>query len=371
MRRPVPEGGRLVVKVGSSSLMTGEGGLDESSIERVAEQVAGSWKAGYPTVLVSSGAVAAGLSALGLSARPSDVPGLQVAAAVGQSRLMHRYAEAFSTRGLVAGQILLTRDVLAHREQYLHARQALDRMLSEGIVPVVNENDTVVIDELRLGDNDRLAAIVSHLVGASLLVILTDTEGLFASDPRRGESEFLAAVDHADEKLDRLEGGGPLGSGGVASKVAAARIAAFSRIPTVVASSGSSILEVVAGAAIGTWVEPRSTMLPARKLWIAFCQPSRGSVAVDEGAAHALLNGGRSLLPVGVVGVNGGFEVGDTVDVMGDGGRLLARGLVRMSVGELTERRGRRGGAEAIHRDDLVVLELNPVGRSGPDAAQS
>lgn len=356
MRRPVPDGGRIVVKVGSSSLVGPDAAIDGNAIERTVAQVADSWHAGYPTALVSSGAVAAGLSALGLTSRPTDMPGLQVAAAVGQGRLMHRYAESFSIRGLVAGQVLLTRDVLAHREQYLHARQALDRMLSEGIVPVVNENDTVLIDELRLGDNDRLAAIVSHLVGASLLVLLTDTEGLFSSDPRHGEAEFLAAVDHADERLDDLRGVGPLGSGGVASKVTAARIAAFSRIPTVVASATSSLVEVAIGAPVGTWVEPRPVALPARKLWIAFCQPVNGSITVDDGAARALLNGGTSLLPVGITAVVGRFQPGETVDVAVAGGRTVGRGLARMSASELLDRIGVRGGEEAIHRDDLVIF---------------
>lgn len=356
MRRPVVPGGRLVVKVGSSSLVGDDTTIDASAVERVAGQVAESWKAGYPTVLVSSGAVAAGLSALGLTARPTDMPGLQAAAAVGQGRLMHRYAEAFADHGLVAGQVLLTRDILAHREQYLHARQALDRMLAEGIVPVVNENDTVVIDQLRLGDNDRLAAIVSHLTGASLLLLLTDTAGLFAADPRHGEAEFLAAVDHADEMLDRLAGGGPLGSGGVASKVTAARIAAFSRIPTVIASSAVSLIEVTAGKDVGTWVEPRSVALPARKLWIAFCQAVTGTVTVDEGAELALRNGGTSLLPVGVIATEGAFQAGDTVDVHTASGRVFARGMTRMSAPELDARLGRRGGEEAIHRDDLVVF---------------
>lgn len=356
MRRALPPSSRLVVKVGSSSLVGSAGTLDEDAVERTATEVARLWTDGYPTVLVSSGAVAAGLFALGLSSRPTDMPGLQAAAAVGQGRLMHRYSEAFARHGLVAGQILLTRDVLAHREQYLHARQALDRMLAEGIVPVVNENDTVVIDELRMGDNDRLAAIVSHLAGASLLVILTDTEGLFSADPRRGEAEFLAAVDHADERLDQLGGSGPFGSGGVASKVTAARIAAYSRIPTVVASASSSLTEICGGTEIGTWVEPRPYPLPARKLWIAFCQPVTGQVAVDEGAVRALASGGTSLLPVGVVGVQGSFRPGDAVDVTDPAGHLVGRGLARMGSAELSDRRGRRGGEEAIHRDELVVF---------------
>lgn len=356
MRQPVLPPGRLVVKVGSSSLVGSDGVLDEGAVDRVATEVAGAWKAGHPTVLVSSGAVASGLSALGMSQRPRDVASLQVAAAVGQVRLMHRYAEAFSSQGLVAGQLLLTRDLLAHRDQYLYGRQAIDRMLSAGIVPVVNENDTIVVDELRLGDNDRLAAIVSHVVGASLFVILTDTDGLFSADPRRGEAEFLHAVDHTDHRLDELAGAGPFGSGGAASKVTAARIAAWSRIPTVIARVHSSLQAIVAGEPVGTWVEPRPFPLAARKLWIAFCQSVTGSVSVDDGAADALVHGGRSLLPVGVTQVGGGFSRGDAIDVISADSRLLARGLTRMDSSLLAEVVGRRGGDELIHRDDLVVL---------------
>lgn len=356
MRHPLPLGSRLVVKVGSSSLVGPDLQIDSAVIERTAAQLAAIWDRGYPAVLVSSGAVAAGLPDLGLRARPGDVPGLQAAAAVGQVRLMHRYAEAFHARGMVAGQVLLTRDVLANREQYLHARQALERMLEVGIVPVVNENDTVVIDELRMGDNDRLAAIVSHLIGASLLVILTDTEGLFASDPRQGEAEFLAAVDHADDRLDALVGRGPLGSGGVASKVAAARIAAFSKVPTVVAAAGASLARITAGEPVGTWVEPRPAALPSRKLWVAFCQPVRGRVVVDDGAARALAGGGTSLLPVGIVAVEGGFVSGETVDIVSASGALIARGLARIDAPTMTERIGARGGEAAVHRDDLVVF---------------
>ncbi|MGA7269554.1 MAG: glutamate 5-kinase [Acidimicrobiia bacterium] len=354
MRRPVQ--GRLVAKVGSSSLVDAAGVLNEDAVERTARAVAEVWRAGHPTTLVSSGAVASGLSALGLNERPSDIPGLQVAAAVGQGRLMHLYTRAFDEQGLIAGQVLLTRDVLANREQYLHARQSLDRMLTEGIVPVVNENDTVVVDELRLGDNDRLAAIVSHVVGASLMVILTDTAGLFDSDPRRGEASFLDAVDHTDQRLDDLAGSGPFGSGGAASKVGAARMAAWSGIPTVVAGAGTSLVEIVHGFELGTWVEPRPAPLAARKLWIAFCQPVLGAVTVDVGAENALVHSGTSLLPVGVVSVEGEFRPGDAVDVRGQSGRLIGRGLVRVSGHELREAAGQRGAGEAIHRDDLAVF---------------
>lgn len=356
MRAPVPGRGRVVVKVGSSSLVGKGGALMPEAILRTAAEVAAVWEHGHPTTLVTSGAVASGLSALGRSTRPTDLPGLQAAAAVGQGRLMHRYSEAFATHGLVAGQVLLTRHVLSNRDQYLHARHTLDRMLSEGIVPVVNENDTVGFDELRLGDNDRLAAIVSHLVGADGLIILTDTDGLFSSDPRLGEAEFLHAVDHADERLDTLSGSGPLGSGGAASKVAAARMAAWSGIPTVIASADSSLADIVGGADVGTWVDPRPYSLPARKLWIAFGQQVAGRVMIDDGAVEALTGRGRSLLPVGVAAVVGSFVPGEAVDVCDGTGRVVGRGLARMSSSVLAGRIGVRGEAPAVHRDDLVVF---------------
>jgi glutamate 5-kinase len=347
----------MVIKVGSSSLTGGEGILPEA-ISQATASVAASWRRGNPTVLVTSGAVAAGLPALGLTRRPSDVPGLQVAAAVGQGRLMERYSASFAAEGMVAGQVLLTKDVLANREQYLNARAALDRMLQERIVPVINENDTVVVDELRMGDNDRLAAVVSHLIGAGLLLILTDTEGLFSNDPRLGEAELLSAVRHTDEILDRLAGKGPFGSGGVATKVAAARIAAWSGVPTVVArSSLSEVVErVLRGEEVGTWVEPQPARLPARKLWIAFGQPAAGTLVIDEGAVRALVERTGSLLPVGITEVKGSFPAGAGVEVVDPQGRLVAKGLVEMSSGDLIRLRGRRSELEAIHRDDLVVL---------------
>jgi glutamate 5-kinase len=358
MRRPIAPGLRLVVKVGSSSLTSGNGGIDPGAIERIAQLVAGAIKVGYPTVLVTSGAVASGLPALGLVKRPQDLAGLQVAAAVGQSRLMERYTACFDKHGLLAGQVLLTKDVLSNRDQYLNARNALDRMLTAGIVPVVNENDTVVVEDLRLGGNDILAAAVSHLVGAGLLLILSDTEGLFSADPRLGDAELLGAVRHTDEILDNLTGVGPLGSGGVATKVAAARMAAWSGVPTVVASAEADhvIDRVVAGEDIGTWVDPRSERLPARKLWIAFGLPSSGALVIDDGAVSALVDRAKSLLPVGVVDVKGSFSEGSAVEVLDTAGQLVAKGLVQMSSHEMIGLTGKRSELEAIHRDDLVVL---------------
>ena len=358
MRRPVAPGAPVVVKVGSSSLAKTDGGLDLEAVEAVVDLVSECLAAGYPTVLVTSGAVAAGMPALRLERRPADLAGLQVAAAVGQGKLMERYAAGFGARGRVAGQVLLTRDVLGNRDQYLNARAALERMLDLGIVPVVNENDTVAVEELRLGDNDRLAAVVSHLVSADLLLILTDTEGLMTADPRRSEGQLLAAVKHADPQLDHLAGGGPLGSGGVAGKVAAARMAAWSAVPTVIASARAPDLlaRVLAGQEVGTWVDPRPRKLAARKLWIAFGLHTAGTVVVDAGAVSALTEHARSLLPVGVTEVRGTFPEGEAVDILGPDETLIAKGLAALDSASLRGLIGQRGHDEAVHRDDLVIL---------------
>jgi glutamate 5-kinase len=364
--RPVPAPrSTIVLKVGSSSLAVADGGLDEEAVDRVVSQVEALWERGHPTVLVSSGAVAAGLPAMEATERPRDLAGLQVAAAVGQGRLMERYASRFGARERVVGQVLLTRDVLARREQYLHAREALQRMLDLGIVPIVNENDTVVVDELKLGDNDRLAAIVAHLVSAAMLVILTDTGGLYSDDPGLSDdAELLTAVRHTDEILDELwrrSGSGVLGSGGVATKISAARMAAWSGIPTVIAdaSSPTAAIGAVSGEEVGTWIEPHDSKLTAKKLWIAFGLPAAGRMVVDAGAAAALVERGGSLLAAGITAIEGEFGSGAAVEVVTGDGALVGKGLAGLSANELREALGRHSseaGGEAIHRDDLVVL---------------
>lgn len=376
-RHRIPVGIPVVMKAGSSSLVQTSGELDSEALARTADLVAGMWELGYPTLLVSSGAVAAGLPALGLDRRPKDVPGLQVAAAVGQGRLMERYSALFAERGRVVGQVLLTKDLLANRSQYLHAREALERMLSLGVIPIVNENDTVVVDGLRLGDNDRLAAIVSHLVSAGLLVILTDTGGIYSADPRTvADAELLSAVRPTDAALDVVVSGepGPFGSGGAATKVAAARMAAWSGIPTVIADARESdvLSRATAGEEVGTWVTPHETKLPARKLWIAFGQPTEGRVVVDPGATKALLEGGKSLLAVGVLSVDGAFDAEAAVEVFDGDGRLVGKGLTTMSADQARQSVGRHSsevGGVVIHRDDFVLLAVEhsaPVDRLVP-----
>ena len=357
-------GARLVLKVGSSSLTTPDGGIDEAAVAGVVGQVRWLWEAGYPTVLVSSGAVASGSPLLG--GRPTDVTGLQVAAAVGQTLLISLYSRVCEQAGLKMGQVLLTLDILSLRSQYLHARRALTRMLDSSIVPVVNENDTVAVDELKMGDNDRLAAIVSHLVGAEALIMLTDTDGLYSADPRSGEGEPISVIRHRDPLLDRLAAGsstGPMGSGGVRTKVEAARMAAWSGIPTVIAQSGRPrvVEAVVKGEEVGTYVVPGESRLPARKLWMAFGQQPEGRLLIDEGAVRALVRQGRSLLPVGVTDVRGEFMAGAAVEVCAPDGVLVAKGAVSAGSADIRRWMGKRTteigwDGEVIHRDRLVVL---------------
>ena len=351
--------------MGSSSLIGRDGGLDDAAVESVVAHMVALAEREYPPVLVTSGSIAAGFPSLGMTHRPTDIAELQVAAAIGQTKLVERYAKQFADRGFAAAQVLLTKDVLGNRAQYLNARAALDQMLGLGVIPVVNENDTVAVDELKLGDNDQLAAITAHLVGAGMLVILTDTEGLFSDDPRlTSKAQLLSAVEHNDEILDRIRRAthtGVLGSGGVATKVTAARMAAFSGIPTVIADAGVTdvVVDAVGGVEVGTWIDPRPDSLSARKLWIAFGLPTFGSITVDDGAVDAIRAGGASLLAVGLTRTAGDFARGDAVEVLDGSGALVAKGISRFGSDVLADTAGHHSdaiGGEVVHRDDLVVL---------------
>lgn len=363
MREPVNSQAPVVVKIGTSSLGDAAGGVDESSVRSVAGHVAAAWDRGHPTILVSSGAIAAGVRVLQLEERPRDIQGLQVAAAVGQGRLMSMYTAVFDELGLDVGQVLLTRDILARRNQYLHARATLDRMLSEGIVPIVNENDSVAVDEVRFGDNDTLAAIVSHLVNAGLLLLLTDTLGIHTDDPRLAEADLLPAIRHNDEILDRLQESanmGSFGSGGVTTKIAAARMAAWGGIPTVIANAREADVAVraISGEAVGTWIDPRKSTLSARKLWIAFGLPSEGAIEVDDGAASALVVSGSSLLPAGISGVSGTFGSGDAVEIT-HRSEPIGKGVSLWDSDRIDSYRGQHSstaGGVVMHRDDLVMF---------------
>jgi glutamate 5-kinase len=360
----------IVAKIGTSSITDPGGEVDRAAVEKLAAEVAELRGQRHRVVVVSSGAVAAGLPALGLSgARPSDIATLQAVSAVGQSRLMRVYDDVLAAHHLVGGQVLLAPLDFVHRQQYLHARQTLLRLLDLGVVPVVNENDAIADDELRFGDNDRLAALVANLVGADLLVLMTDTAGLFTADPRTHDAaSLIEEVIEVDHQLEAAAGGAgsERGSGGMASKLAAARMAAWSGVRTIIASARRPGLLPAAAAGeagLGTVVRPRDRRLPARKLWIAFAVGAAGTIVVDDGARKALVERGTSLLPAGVAAVLGSFDAEAAVEIADATGRVFAKGLVSHGSSALAGRIGRRtadlpadGPPEVVHRDDLVVL---------------
>ncbi len=363
--------GTVVVKIGSSSVTSGSGRVAVGAIEKLAGEVATVRASGRRVVVVTSGAIAAGWSALAPDERrPSDLATLQAVAAVGQHRLMQVWSDSLERHGLMAGQVLLAPLDFVHRSQYLHARQTLARLLELGVVPVVNENDAVADEEIRFGDNDRLAALVAHLVGAEVLVLLTDTAGLLTEDPRQTDAgSLIEEVVEIDHELERIAGGpgSAVGSGGMGSKLAAAKIAVWSGVEAVIAdASRPGVLTDVLGSApgVGTRFRPRERRLPARKLWIAFAVGASGTIVVDAGARRALVERGRSLLSAGVVSTRGDFAVDDAVEIADPDGRVFAKGLVGQSATAVAEWAGCRSdelpddvAAEVVHRDDLVVLD--------------
>jgi glutamate 5-kinase len=357
-----------VVKIGTSSITAPSGEIDEDALRKLCKEVVTARGAGNDVLLVCSGAIAAGMPALGFDRRPADVETLQAIAAVGQPRLMERLGALLAEHDVVAGQVLVTPFDFGHRTQYLHARDTLSRLLELGVVPVVNENDTLADDEIRYGDNDRIAALVANMVRADVLVLLTDTAGLFTADPRLdSEASLIEEVAAVDEQLEVIAGGtGTVrGSGGMASKLAAAKIAAWSGIRTVIAGADAPtvIADALAGVNVGTVVQPRAERMPSRKLWIAFAIGAAGRVVVDDGARRALVSQGRSLLAAGVRGVDGAFDADVAVEVVDPEGRVFAKGLTRYAAPALRAVAGRRSAdlpdgapAEVIHRDDLVLL---------------
>jgi glutamate 5-kinase len=364
VRAALREARRVVLKIGSKSIARGER-RGEGRFAQVAGQVARARAEGRSVVLVSSGAIALGYERLGMGTRPTTLPLLQASAAAGQSLLMRAYEDAFSHHRLHVAQVLLTHDDLTHRDRYLSARAALDALLELGAVPIINENDTVATEEIRFGDNDRLAAMVATLVGADLLVLLTDVEGLLDRTGARvplvrdaGDADALVRPTKSD-----------VGTGGMASKVQSARTATRRGVPVVVADARiPDILDrIVAGEDVGTLFLPQGAALPSRKHWIAFTLEPRGALVLDAGAVEAVRTGRRSLLPSGVLGVRGDFEAGDPVRLVAADGREVARGLVRYDVrdvarlcgaktAEIPSRLGREGPDEIVHKDDLVVV---------------
>ena len=359
---------RVVVKIGTSSLTDDSGRIDQSMIASLVNRVAQLRSDGHEVLVVTSGAVAAGVAAMGMTERPADLPTLQALAAVGQSRLMESYNELFRTKSIVAAQVLVVAHDFVDRRQYLHCRQTLTRLLELGCVPVINENDAIASDEIRYGDNDKIAALVSHNVGADLLVLLTDIDGLYTADPRTDSSAALVnRVAANDPRLAVSAGaaGTARGSGGMASKLAAARIASWSGVRTVIArATGAGVLAAaVSDTAVGTTFEAHDRALTARKLWIAFAADAQGEIVVDDGAAYAVRSRGTSLLHAGVREVKGQFIAGDVVDVIDRSGVLIARGVASVDAEVATRSVGQRSESledgvpsEIIHRDDLVVM---------------
>ncbi len=362
MRESLRNARRIVVKVGSTTLTRSSGRLDPSRVERLVGEFCDLLDEGKQIVCVSSGAIAAGLGPLKLSRRPKDMPTLQAAAAVGQSHLMDAYASAFEARGRVCGQVLVTRADFVHRGQYVNALNTFRRLIALGAVPVVNENDTVAIDEIRFGENDLIAALVANLVRADLLVLLSDVEGL------HDRAGVVAEVERITPDVMKLAGGSSsaFGSGGMRSKLDAARIATASGVPVVMAKFGArSLTKVLEGRPVGTLFHPAPGKLTSRKAWIAYAASPKGRVLVDDGAKAAITERNRSLLAAGVRGVEGTFVPGDTIDVVDVSGVAVARGLVGFSSEELGKIAGldsaavKRlgiGAREVVHRDELVVL---------------
>lgn len=357
-RALVPSAPRFVVKIGSSSLTKADGRLNREKLEAVSATLADAYERDQRFALVSSGAVAAGVGHLGIGSRPGDVSGLQAAAMVGQPHLMSAYAEQFEDRGIGIGQVLLTADDVIRRNHYRNARLALEKLFSLGIIPIVNENDAVATTELRLGDNDRLAALIAHLISADVLILLTDVDGLYSGPPAEPDSRPIRFVgDMAELENYSITGRGSVfGTGGMATKVTAARMATAFGIPTIV-TSAENLGAALAGKKVGTWFAATGKKSNARALWIAHAAQSSGQVRLDTGAVAALESGGNSLLAVGITDVVGTFDPGDPIDIIGPGGDIVAKGLAGWDSERLRESAGQSGvGRPAVHVDDMVLL---------------
>lgn len=367
-RSAIAAADRIVVKVGSSSLTSAGGGVDEARVDAVARSIAARHARGTQVVLVSSGAIASGFPTLGLRRRPQDLATQQASASVGQGMLLARYTHAFAGHGITVGQVLLTSGDVTRRSHYRNAQRTLFRLLELGVVPIVNENDTVATDEIRLGDNDRLAALVAHVVQAKALVLLSDVDGLYDAPPTKPEARLIPEVHHVGQ-IDGVRlggaGGAGVGLGGMATKVQAATIATAAGIPTLVASSSFADAALEA-ADVGTVFHPTGQRSSTRLLWLAHATTPTGALTLDDGAVEALTVRRASLLPAGITAVDGSFVAGDPVDLLDQSGRAIGRGLVNFDARELPELLGRstrdlareRGPEyerEVVHRDDMVV----------------
>lgn len=372
-RAEIATASRIVVKVGSSSLTNPDGRLDRARLRALVDVLATRREAGGQVVLVSSGAIAAAIGPLGLSARPRDLATQQAAASVGQGLLVAHYTKAFADRGLRVGQVLLTADDTVRRVHYRNAHRALNRLLDLGVVPVINENDAVATDEIRFGDNDRLAALVSHLVHADALILLTDVDALYTAAPSSPGARRISRVDGPRdlEGIDVSRRGSAVGTGGMVTKLESVAIATASGIP-VVLTSAAQAARALAGEDVGTWFAATGRRKSIRLLWLAHAARVRGRLVLDEGAVRAVVERRTSLLPAGVTAVEGEFEAGDPVELVAPDGRVVGRGLVAFDADEVPALLGRSThdlrkelgegyDRELVHRDDLVLARRRPA----------
>ncbi|SDO57675.1 glutamate 5-kinase [Klenkia soli] len=367
-REAVAAAHRVVVKVGSSSLTSLEAGLDEGRLRALVDVLAALRAAGRDVVLVSSGAIGTGLAPLGVTGRPRDLATAQAAASVGQLRLMRAYADAFAEHGITVGQVLLTADDLTRRGHYRNARQTVDRLLALGVLPVVNENDTVATEEIRFGDNDRLAALVAHLAVADALVLLSDIDAVYDGDPRVGPASRIDTVTGPDDLAAVVLGSAArngVGTGGMATKVEAAFIAAQAGVPVVVTSTAQAAA-ALAGEPVGTLFAAHGRRPSARQFWLRYASRPRGRVLLDAGAVAAVRERGASLLAAGVTGVTGEFLADDPVELVGPDGVVVARGLVSYDAREMPGLVGRSTGdlepdhrRPVVHRDEMVLVRAS------------
>jgi len=365
---------KMVIKIGSSSLTSKAGGLDKVSVKRFVNEVSSLIKRGMEVIIVTSGAIAAGLENLNIKKKPEDITLLQAAASIGQVELMRLYSNFFLTSGLKIGQILLTHEDTTRRKQYLNIRNTIKKLISLNIVPVINENDSVAVDEIKFGDNDELAALVAILAESDILIILTDIDGMYDKNPRiYSDAKLISYIDKINEDIEKAAGGigSTYGIGGMESKIKAAKICSFSGIKTIIANSKrKNILnKIIAGEDVGTFFAPQTVKkVKSIKKWIAFGMKTKGGIVIDRGAEEAVLNKGKSILAVGVVKVDGKFNKGDTLKVFSLDSKLIAKGISNFSSEDIEKIKGKNRDkilsefdtsmcSEVIHRDCLVVFK--------------
>jgi len=353
----------IVVKVGTTALTDAAGLFDTDRLAALADAIEARITSGTDVVIVSSGAIAAGIEPLGLPRRPTDLATKQAAASVGQVALVNAWSAAFGRYGRTVGQVLLTAHDISQRVQHTNAARTLDRLRALHAVAIVNENDTVATNEIRFGDNDRLSALVAHLVGADALVLLSDIDGLYDSDPRKGGARFISEVAGPDDLAGVIAGqGSSLGTGGMASKLSSALLAADAGVPVLLAAAADAAAALT-DASVGTVFAPRPTRMSARRFWVRYAAESAGALTLDEGAVRAVVTQRRSLLPAGITGLSGKFFGGDVVELRGPDAHVVARGVVAYDATELASMIGRSTSElpvemrrPAVHADDLVAV---------------